>query len=192
MNETVFNIALTHTETNDLTNILYGIRKYNYTTHRPDPVLDMLLAKINDQIREQFWGVKKGELEKVKTETSANRLAYYLANGQTTDALDMMMFDLPGAEGLAIKTTALKLACQNLPALRDVLNDLESAIAEHNQDCGTLRRLDEIIDVTSLPVYGQEPADTTGIYSWDDRTYLVANPFEGRNLWGTEIRRDNE
>lgn len=35
------------------------------------------------------------------------------------------------------------------------------------------RTLDELVDLTSLPTFGgQEPADTNGIFSWDENSLL--------------------
>lgn len=58
--------------------------------------------------------------------------------------------------------------CENLDQLVETLNELEYV----THDIGTL---DEFIDLTSLPVFGDSDiANPDGIYSWDETRILVA------------------
>lgn len=82
------------------------------------------------------------------------------------------------------------VACPTLDSLAAALNGLEAALAE-DQD-GELYpiRLEDIIDITSLPVYADEDADLgwDGVYSWDARRQLVP----GNEGWQVEPRWDLE
>ena len=60
-------------------------------------------------------------------------------------------------------------AATDLDELLEALQDITEALD------GSIARLDELVDLGSLPTYGGEvPGDTEGIYSWDS----------GRVLWG--------
>lgn len=60
-------------------------------------------------------------------------------------------------------------AATNLDALRDVLNTIEAELTGDGAP-----KLTDVIDTTSLPVFGgTEPADTRGIYSWDESRILT-------------------
>ena len=60
-------------------------------------------------------------------------------------------------------------AATDLDELLEALQDITEALD------GSIARLDELVDLGSLPTYGGEvPGDTEGIYSWD----------ADRVLWG--------
>lgn len=62
----------------------------------------------------------------------------------------------------------------NLEELLDALRDIEVALADTESDDPLCVRVDEMIDVTTLPTYGGEvPSDTTGIWSWDTERVLT-------------------
>jgi len=58
---------------------------------------------------------------------------------------------------------------KNLDELLDTLNGYES------DD----KKLDEAIDLCSLPTFGKEPQDTMEIFSWDDDRVLIQNEYVG-------------
>ena len=64
----------------------------------------------------------------------------------------------------------------SLYQLCDRLNEmLEWGNKHQGTTTGDLRKdIVESIDTTDLPVFGgEEPADTEGIYSWDEDSYLI-------------------
>lgn len=69
--------------------------------------------------------------------------------------------------------------------------DLKSLCAALNRaEASTLRgdqRVEDILPLSSLPTFGPEPADTAGVYSWDETHFLV---FEGS--WMLAMRGDIE
>lgn len=82
--------------------------------------------------------------------------------------------------------TDYTLHSDTLAALAVELNTLAALAAAEGH------RLDEVIDTTSLPVFGgPEPDSTDGIYSWDEVGFLVSsNPRTGADEWTVVPRWD--
>ena len=71
----------------------------------------------------------------------------------------------------------------NLQELRDLLNRMQADLDEGE-------KLEEVVDLTSLPVFDEAwPHDTTGVFSWDDRSYLVQGDGE-QPCWVLVSRKD--
>jgi hypothetical protein len=49
----------------------------------------------------------------------------------------------------------------NLDALCDAMNALRDDLGEHERE-------EEIVDITSLPTFGDVPNSTANVWSWDD------------------------
>ena len=127
-------------------------------------------------------------------QNNINELAEMMKNEDYTAALETML-DLRGADGQIVIQEALKRVSPNLKALCDTLNHLENAVDRFNEEgryfFGPLR-LDEVIDTSSLPTYdSDEPHNTTGIYSWDDKFVLTTWEHDDTR-WVTTYRKDNE
>ena len=134
-------------------------------------------------------------------EQTINRIAEYLTWNNYHAALEAML-NATGQERRQNIIAALTKASPSLAALRDHMNSLEAEIEDYNIGNNTCNihpiRLDEIIDTTSLPTYGgAEPNDTTGIYSWDEKSYLTTDSYEASRLdetdgiiWITKRRKD--
>jgi len=71
------------------------------------------------------------------------------------------------------KTAKKMIKCsENLSQLLETLRTIESVLSE-TDDCDPLR-VDELVDVTSLPTYGgEDPENTVGVWSWDETSLLV-------------------
>jgi len=64
------------------------------------------------------------------------------------------------------KFNALVNGSENLDALLENLNSFESENL----------KIEEVLQLDSLPTFGGDsPDDTTGIFSWDEKRYLVQN-----------------
>jgi hypothetical protein len=65
----------------------------------------------------------------------------------------------------------------NCRGLRDALNRYEQMLAISADDMGepTLPPVAEAVDLTALPTWGPAPANTAGVYSWDDEGLLYAD-----------------
>lgn len=62
--------------------------------------------------------------------------------------------------------------------LRELCDRLNSAYDHARAYWREGRKVEEMIDTTSLPVYSEsEPEDTSGIYSWDDNWVLKFGDF---------------
>lgn len=75
----------------------------------------------------------------------------------------------------------------SLCELRDILNSYEEPEDEQIELCVE-------VDLTSLPTFGgEEPANTLGVWSWDEKHLLVCNSinrFEIEDRVGMTIRTD--
>ena len=63
------------------------------------------------------------------------------------------------------KFNALVNGSENLDALLENLNSFESENL----------KIEEVVQLDSLPNFGGAADDTTGIFSWDEKRYLVQN-----------------
>jgi len=92
------------------------------------------------------------------------------------------------------RQTARKMVSDatDLDELLAALQEIEAQLAGGpDEDDPLCVRVAELVDVTSLPTYGgQEPRDTTGVWSWDATRLLV-----GEGSWAecwVEDRLDEE
>lgn len=82
-------------------------------------------------------------------------------------------------------------ACTTLPQLRDVLLAIEAEITEARRIANGTEaeysasqdRIDLRVNVEDLPTFGGEaPADTRGVWSWDEAGLLVGDGGDWRIL----------
>ena len=74
------------------------------------------------------------------------------------------------------QTMTTKITKSEAPTLDDLRSLLVEMAATGNQV-----KLSDVVDLTSLPIYGDlNPEDTTGIYSWDDSRVLLD---DGNGRW---------
>jgi hypothetical protein len=88
-----------------------------------------------------------------------------------------------------IKTLALAvMTAPSLDALKDALEGLQEALQEVYEETGdwNARDLSEVVDLTSLPTWGEEPDSTDGVFSYDNERLLY---IEGSNIY-LEARED--
>ena len=72
------------------------------------------------------------------------------------------------------------LGCKDIFELCDMLNEIAQEVL------GTESRLEDVVDITSLPTFGgTEPNDTEGAWSWDEESILCADAG-----WTVEPRLD--
>lgn len=70
-------------------------------------------------------------------------------------------------------TTNLTAAIKNATSLDELLSALNAAEATLRETESPLR-IDELVDLSSLPTFGgEEPKDTAGVWSWDADRLLV-------------------
>lgn len=74
-------------------------------------------------------------------------------------------------------------------AINNATNVVELAAALNSLETATIasgRKLDEVIDLSSLPTFGEYLGDTSEIFSWDDKNFLVNDG----NKWVSVNRND--
>lgn len=84
-----------------------------------------------------------------------------------------------------LETLRDPMKAENLDELRDILNEWAEAMA--NREFPEDEPQDYPCDVTSLPTFGEDITDTSGIYSWDDSRVLIAGPQITPDQTGWEI-----
>ncbi len=76
---------------------------------------------------------------------------------------------------------------RNLRDLRDNLEELEKALEDR------VEKIEELVDLSNLDTFGgEDPDDTSGIYSWDETDQLVQGSGMPGDNWNIEEREDLE
>lgn len=82
-------------------------------------------------------------------------------------------------------------ACTSLDELCAALRSIETTIDKANLDSLDTTKVDDYIDITSLPTFGPEPRNTEERFSWDATRFFLQTAHDGSN-WGIELRSDSE
>lgn len=80
--------------------------------------------------------------------------------------------------------------CRNLEFLRDTLNAIQTELADINErdNSGYMTKLEDVVDLSELPLYSRlMPENTSGIFSYDDTRILVSTDYG----WMIEDRDDH-
>lgn len=64
--------------------------------------------------------------------------------------------------------------CRNLESLRDTLNAIEDELYREYERTGEHRKIEELVNISDLPVFGREPTNTEGFFSYDNTRILVS------------------